>query len=476
MITDDALSDVMERSPQSGLGTVPVTGPSGVALVFVIAFSYAALAALAIELVILPHILPSLHAGHGLMVGHDSVEFQTLAEAMADRIRAQGWSAWKLSPADAGVIGIVAAAYTLTGVHEPYVLVPIYAALYAVCTTCVYRITLQLTGHMRGAWIAAAAFLLFPSATMIYADMHKDAWSCAGVLLLLGAIVDLQRRERPRLLALAAFLLTVTIAIALVWLVRPYLVKLMLGGITLGLVALIAANILARSSLRADLPRYIGFALLILTMAALSVRSTAPLMEAPIRKPSFIVTGPKPGDGAAAPQAHTALASGSPLVRRTVGAILSVREGVLTTPGGSIVDAEVRFTSVGALLLYLPRALQIGLLAPFPDMWFARGMTAGARMMRLVSGAEMSIAYVFLLGWFFLIPRLRRDRLGAVLFAVVTCLAVILVMTLAMPNVGTLYRMRYPLFMLLVGLGAAGWTMRLARYPFGKQQTPASAG
>src|SRR3569623_717803 len=178
MVTDDALSDVMERSPQSGLGTVPVTGPSGVALVFVIAFSFVALAALAIELVSLPHILPSLHAGHGLMVGHDSVEFQTLAEAMAERIRAQGWSAWKLSPADAGVIGIVAAAYTLTGVHEPYVLVPIYAALYAVCTTCVYRITLQQTGHMRGAWIAAAAFLLFPSATMIYAAMHKDAWSC----------------------------------------------------------------------------------------------------------------------------------------------------------------------------------------------------------------------------------------------------------------------------------------------------------
>jgi hypothetical protein len=45
-----------------------------------------------------------------------------------------------------------------------------------------------------------------------------------------------------------------------------------------------------------------------------------------------------------------------------------------------------------------------------------------------------------------------------------------------MPNVGTLYRMRYPLFMLLVGLGAAGCTMRLARYPYGKQQTPAPAG
>jgi hypothetical protein len=140
------------------------------------------------------------------------------------------------------------------------------------------------------------------------------------------------------------------------------------------------------------------------------------------------------------------------------------------TAAGSVLDAHVQIHSFQELALYVPRALQIGLLAPFPDMWFERGMTPGARLMRLVSGLEMSIAYVLLLGWIFLIPRIRGDRTAALVFVAVTCLAMIGVMSLAMPNVGTLYRMRYPLFMLVVGLGAAGWAMVLTRTYLASQQ------
>jgi hypothetical protein len=45
-----------------------------------------------------------------------------------------------------------------------------------------------------------------------------------------------------------------------------------------------------------------------------------------------------------------------------------------------------------------------------------------------------------------------------------TSLTLLCVLGLAVPNVGTLYRMRYPIFMLVVGLGASGWAVLFAKF------------
>lgn len=423
-------------------------------VIFAIAFAYTLLAALTIETFVLPVLLPQLHAGHGLMVGHDSVGFHALADEMATRIQAHGWHEWQLAPDLQGAVGISAAIYALTGVHEPLVLIPIYSVLYAVSVTCVYRIVRILSGSESGAWIAAAAFLLFPSATMIYAEPHKDAWSCAGVLLLIAAWVEIEARKRASFREVLCFVVACGLAIALIWLVRPYLIKLTMGGLLSGTIALMLANAVRASNWRRDAMRYAGYLFVLAAMATISVWSSAPLMNPPVpRNITSAYTANEP---------HNVPPAGR-IFTHAIGSILSVREGVAHTRGGSVVDKNVEIRSFMDLALYLPRALQIGLLSPFPNMWLEHGMTAGARLMRLVSGAEMSIAYFLLLGFFFLVPSIRRDRIAPFLFVIVTCLAVLDVMGLAMPNIGTLYRMRYPIFMLVIGLGSVGWAILLAK-------------
>src|SRR5205807_335913 len=61
-------------------------------------------------------------------------------------------------------------------------------------------------------------------------------------------------------------------------------------------------------------------------------------------------------------------------------------------PGGSDVDAGVEFHSLGDIIRYLPRAAEIGFLAPFPRFWFVRGENVGLAG-RLLSGVETLMLY-----------------------------------------------------------------------------------
>jgi hypothetical protein len=427
--------------------------------VFCIAFGYTLVAALMIQTVILPN-LPQLHAGHGLMVGHDSVGFHALADQIATRIQTSGWQEWQFAPDHLQrVVGIIAAVYAITGVHEPFVLIPIYSLLYATSVTCIYCIVRSLSENEGGARLAAAAFLLFPSAAIIYADPHKDAWSCAGVLLLIAAWVEMEARKRSSFFELTLFILTCCIAIALTWVVRPYLIKLFLGGLLTGLTVLALANAICSRDWRGSTKRYTGYFIVLAIMATVSFSSSAPLLGTPVRPPTFMMTRQTLENGTL----QTSSASANSFFLRIIGPLLSVREGFVTTPGGSVIDKGVRFSSFFDTALYVPRALQIGLLAPFPNMWFEHGMTRGSRFMRIISGAEMLISYFLLLGFTAFLPSIPRQKIALCCFVAMTCLALIGVMSFTMPNIGTLYRMRYPLFMLIVGIGASGWPILLMR-------------
>jgi hypothetical protein len=127
---------------------------------------------------------------------------------------------------------------------------------------------------------------------------------------------------------------------------------------------------------------------------------------------------------------------------------------------GSGVDEDVQFHSSAAVLQYLPRAAQIALLAPFPDMWFGRATSPGGRIKRLVSMGEMLVAYVAYVALLWqLIYRLKPVLLSLVVFAVTP----MIIMTYVQVYVGGLYRYRYPFWLLLVGMGLVS-LLALARH------------
>src|SRR6185503_1062177 len=70
------------------------------------------------------------------------------------------------------------------------------------------------------------------------------------------------------------------------------------------------------------------------------------------------------------------------------------REGeVLPADDASRIDEDVRLNSVGSIIRHLPRALAVGLFAPFPNMWLRAGKHV-AYSGRLMSGFETLLTYV----------------------------------------------------------------------------------
>lgn len=59
---------------------------------------------------------------------------------------------------------------------------------------------------------------------------------------------------------------------------------------------------------------------------------------------------------------------------------------------GSNIDAEVQLKSAADLLRYLPRAVVVGCLAPFPNMWLGSGARVGSTGRRL-AGLESLATY-----------------------------------------------------------------------------------
>ncbi|NBX06420.1 MAG: xanthine dehydrogenase family protein molybdopterin-binding subunit, partial [Betaproteobacteria bacterium] len=121
---------------------------------------------------------------------------------------------------------------------------------------------------------------------------------------------------------------------------------------------------------------------------------------------------------------------------------------------GSTLDADESFANAVDVIRYIPRAVQIGFFAPFPNQWFEPGTSTGGSIMRRVAAVEMTVIYLtILLGlplavslwwktpWFWL-------TMGF-------CFLIVVTDAYAIPNVGTLYRLRYGFLMTIAGFGLA---------------------
>lgn len=387
--------------------------------VFALAFFYSLSVGLLVQLVLLPAVMPELDAGHGLLKGGDWVWFQQQAVLLADRIHHEGWVIWELGPRRNSPIGVAAAAYALTGTREPWVLMPLNAGLYAVGAACLYLMFTCIASR-RLAFVAILPYLLFPSAVMIYGQIHKDAWSIAGLLLINLAWV---RFAVSNNLAWRNFMSQVALVLAgawLVWVVRPYLLKILLAASTLTVLILAIRAIVMHRDLR---KRHTGrwWIGIVLCLSILG-------MFAELSPGGAVPGGAVPGE--------TDLALTERLVKsmmahskNLVSAVAKTRNGFASSShAGSNIDTGVQFHSATDVLRYVPRALQIGLFAPFPEMWSETGVSPGADWMRLLAGIEMGFAYFLLSG--FVLAFMRRGLHGSSAVILIQAAVPILVLAL----------------------------------------------
>lgn len=133
--------------------------------------------------------------------------------------------------------------------------------------------------------------------------------------------------------------------------------------------------------------------------------------------------------------------------------IMRGRFVALYPDAGSNIDTEYQIDDLESLIQYLPRAAFVGFFAPFPNMWFQEGEIGLSP--RVLSGVETLLMYVVLAMALIGIWR-ARHKVHSWYLVVVAVVSLVMLGIIVM-NVGALFRMRYPFWMILIVYGAAGY-------------------
>ena len=415
--------------------------------------AYVVATGLLIQLFLLPRVFPSWDLGNGLMVRTDSGTFHRLAVELVERVGSEGWEAWELSPDGQTPAGVAALFYALTG-PRPWVLLPLNAVLHATAAVLLAAMILRLVHDLRWALLAAIPFVLFPSALRWTAQIHKDGATILGFYMFAYALMILASpsswfpRWRPGLRGL----LLAFAGAAMVWAYRPYM-SLMLQVVGLAAMVIVGPSLLMDARRGRAPPRraWMAIALVAGMLGLLTVFSRQgtgragesdddlpPLSASSISRVAWQSESwmPEPLD-------------------RMLRSLANRRQRYLTAfpEAGSLVDASAEFLSLDDVLAYIPRAAQIGLLAPFPTEWLGEGTLPSTTLMRRAAIPEMVFIYSALLALPLAIWRFRRRPDSWILL--ILCVGMIVGYALVVAIIGTLYRMRYPYIMLLTGISVA---------------------
>lgn len=445
--------------------------------IFGVVFLFVLIAGAVLQLIIIP--ATPWHAGHGLIAGWDWVSFHADAAKLAEKIEHTGWQSWQLRPEGNAPIGIAAAAYAFTGIHEPWILLPLNGLLYGLAAAVLFDMVAALSGERRSALWVVLPMLAFPSAAMIWGQIHKDVWMLPGSLLILSFWVGLGRADYAGRAA-ARLLACILVGALLIWVVRPYASKVFLLASLGAAIILFVARIREKSLQFAWVGMLLAGLIIQLLVMHLSDQ-TADQPQTMTVQTELLARQSKPGESnklksettaaqvepaAVLPTCATWKQSPPlPIINSHLAGLACMREGFRTgyPDAGSNIDTAVAFTNVADIFKYLPRALQISLFAPFPDSWLDPAKSSGGGFMRLIAGAEMLVLYSALIGWLWLPWFSRHDR-GVLLAVLGFSITAMLIYALVICNVGTLYRMRYPMMLVWIGLGLIGWRWRYCKH------------
>ena len=407
-----------------------------------IAFLWALTLGLSLQLIFLPYVFPDLHAGDGLLKGADWVWFNQIAVESAHKINETGWDKWELRLFGQAPAGIAAAIYALTGVSKPFMYLPLNAILFGIAVAELHRLISYIAKENKYTWVGVLPLLLFPSSLMIYGQLHKDIFSIVGVFLIFNTLL-LAGDQKGWKVYLSFFLRTIS-GLFLIWIVRPYFMEVVSIAWMAG-VSILVLWILWRRPTRYKRLLIIVTGMFFIHQWGVSLSSGQDYYAPP----------PKANHINSNSINSNSIVLLEELLVTYPARFDRVRQNFINgyPNAGSMIDTNVRFYSVLDVLNYIPRAIQIGYLAPFPDMWIAQGVNPGSGIMRKISGIEMLVAYAaFIVGFIGLIIKYNNENIIIIAAVLLTGAVILLVQSIAIPNVGTLYRMRLAPWHVTVGL------------------------
>ncbi len=421
-------------------------------LFWFLSFLYASFMALLLQKAVLP-LFPDIHAGHGLLT-NDAIVFHNMAVEIAHRIHESGWIEWRLYPQGASAnVAILSALYSLLG-SNPAWFIPFNAAAHATGALLIYRIGSGLVDSdvgKLGGLLAGICFLIFPSGLQWYGQNHKDAFAIVGSLLVLSAWLTLhdQRFRVDWQNVCKVFVVGISGAL-LIGLVRPYYV--------LVVVVCFVASFLVSSIWFSSIRQITVRLMFIVFLAGLAIGFAQVGKAVGVFGENLSMRNISAYSEFSSEQFEW---KESEVVPEILDQILrrasELRAHFLlfgrSVASGSEIDGDHLPDKAWKAIAYLPRALVIGLFAPFPNTWGDR-----VTLPRLIGAIETACWYLIFLG---VVVAVLRHKSRKLLAGVVFCAALITTLAYIHPNVGTLYRQRFGLWHFFMLIGCIGWVSLL---------------
>jgi hypothetical protein len=394
--------------------------------------------------------------GIGISFAIDSRFYQIEASVMAGYLQKFQFSEWWAFNSQTHV-KLYSLAFALFGPVLGFNIIsaePLNLTFYLLILILVYAIGREIFDPGTGL-VATGLVAFWPSLLLHTTQMLRDpVFILSFLLLVIALVINLNRR----LSVTRGLVVGVTAAVActVLWLIRGDMWEAIFLIVVIGVVMPVARQLWERRWAKGN-----TIALFLIFFVSLMIPHVIPTHR---QKDSMLVstkdiqsskTNPPPPlpqaeFGHAGPTANLGLTK----LAQRVG--LLRHKFIISYPlAGSNIDTDIELTGLGDVIRYFPRAVEIGLFAPFPNMWFKRGEQVGLQG-RLVSGLETFCVYIITVLAIVTMVRNRRNFSVWLLFFIVlsgcTALGYVVV------NISTVYRMRYAFWILLIILGANALT------------------
>src|SRR3990167_7247198 len=405
---------------------------------FCFTFFYVIVSGVLVQFIILPYLFPDLHAGDGLIKGMDTVNYHHVTLNLLAQMNVKGWSAWSLQPEGPNALsGLMAAIYYVLG-PKPYYLLICNGLLWGITAVSWYAIFQRIFPE-NPQWnvIPVVLILTLPSSLQWTSQFLKDTPCITGISLFLYAFIQSAVYDEKD--DIAQWVRNIGIPLLLgaffIWLVRPYILQLVLAG-SLATIPIVGLAYLVRRAPPGIMTTTVAVTIitLLLSWVVNSIDRSSDRFNLTI------------------PSASTVCDSN--FINCGVHRVQVIRDGYCYDKDkvGSAIDCDLSMTNWVEAAAYLPRAMEIAFLSPFPNMWLAKANQPGGSQMRLVAGMETTLAYfTFSLALILLISRRVTFSLPMIL-AITYLLMPLLIETYVNPEIGTLYRMRYIFWTGLIGI------------------------
>ena len=399
-------------------------------------------------------IIPNFESLHklGYAQGSDSVFFNQVAIDLSSEIKKFGWTHWRLYPTEntAGQSSFLAILYYFFG-NNTNLIIPFNAFFNALSGILIYLLALQILDResVRNSFalIPSILFVIFPSSIVWVSQINKDVYIYAGIFLILYSFLRIFF-YKGRFVGLIKFYILLMFGILLISCFRPYLLQIIFC-IFLILLFFQFARFLPLSSNKLILNL---FCLLIISFAYSGIsKSRTP--DSDLGRYNLLIKSD-----------HTWAWEKSLIVPdfidRKLASLAAARAFFinygLSIKANTMLNIEKKPQNAFELITFLPEATLNAIFSPFPENWFEN-----FSLLKIGYSVEMFTIYISFIGLIFL---LRFGYTYVALICLVFALVPLCIYGFVTPNIGSLYRIRYPYEMILVTMGICGWNLFFYRF------------